>query len=134
MIIFYEKETKRFIGTLDAPTNRWGVKIIPNGVKPKNVVEKSINPKRLKEIEKLRRISPAHIKVKLDKKGKIAGFEQEPSKISYNDLKRAKEERDSKIAKSIKEVKSKSLSAKKRLDALSNLINLKASVIENTGI
>jgi len=128
MILFYNKKNKRFIGTLDAPANAAGIKIIPGGVDPRDIAETKIDPKLLKGIAKLRKISPSHIKVILNKNNKVVGFEQEKSKISYNELRDKKEIRQQQIKGNLKRLQNKRLPTKRRLDALSELIELKALI------
>jgi len=128
MIVFYNKKNKRFVGTLDAPSNTAKIKIIPNGVKPEDIAETSINPKLLEQVIEMRKIAPSHVIVKLDKNNKVIGFSQEKDAKSYSELERAKKERESKTKENIKQLKNKNSPIKKRLDALSELIELKALI------
>lgn len=131
MIIFYNKKNKRFIGTLDAPTNTAGIKIIPGGVKPQDVVETEVNPKLLDQIIELRRKSPDHVTVKLSKNDKVIGFSQEKTNASYSKLEHEHKIKEQKIKDNLEKVKDKNLPTKERLDALSELIELKSPVLEN---
>jgi len=131
MIIFYNKKNKRFIGTLDAPVNNAGIKIIPNGVEPQDIIETNINPKLLEKITEIKKISPANVIIKLDKNNKVIGFDQEKNDATYSRLKQQHQERHQRIKENLIRFKNKKLSTKSRLDALAELIELKIPFLEN---
>lgn len=130
MIIFYNKNNNRFVGTLDAPINSEKIKIIPGGFKKEDIGEISITKKQYLELVNLKKEKPIPIKIKLNDKKQLIDFEYDGTGPSFEEIKQQKIAREEEISRHIAKIKDKNQSPQERLDSFSKLIDLRPNLLK----